>query len=198
MEIVTMPVRDLVPADYNPREEATPGTRLFSDLEASLSRFGLVVPIVWNRRSGTVVGGHQRLRVLVANGVEEVPVSVVDVDETDEKAMNLALNRILGGWVWPRLKGQIVELRGFGEDALLGTGFNKVEVGHIAEFRPKEILPVAGPGAGRRFQGAVQPTTVDTLAGATVAIVCPECGHIFQIGEPEDAEFEEVEEDEDL
>lgn len=185
-----MPVRDLVPADYNPREEATPGTRLFRDLEASLSRFGLVVPIVWNRRSGTVVGGHQRLRVLLANGVEEVPVSVVDVDETDEKAMNLALNRILGGWVWPKMKGQIVELRGFGEDALLGTGFSEIEVGHIAEFRPKEIPAVAGPEAGRKLQGAIQATTVDTLAGATAAIVCPECGHIFQVGEPEEEDVD--------
>lgn len=182
-----MPVRDLVPADYNPREEATPGTRLFSDLEASLSRFGLVVPIVWNRRSGTVVGGHQRLRVLLANGVEEVPVSVVDVDETDEKAMNLALNRILGGWVWPKLKANIVELEGFGQIAFAGTGFNEVEVGHVVGFSPK-ALPAVSPTRHGGGPGTDGPSRgIEDVGGLTA--VCPECGHVFKVGEPEEEDL---------
>ncbi len=53
-----------------------------------------------NARTGRVVGGHQRLKVLQAKGVEATDVVVVDVEEAEEKALNLALNspRISGEW----------------------------------------------------------------------------------------------------
>ena len=57
-----------------------------------MERFGAVQPIIWNERSGYVVGGHQRLKVLRRKKVQEVAVVVVDLDETEEKALNLALN----------------------------------------------------------------------------------------------------------
>ena len=80
---------DLLPAPYNPREishEALAG------LQASVTRFGLVEPIVWNRRTDRVVGGHQRLKVLQQMGQTETQVVVVDLDEIEEKALNVALN----------------------------------------------------------------------------------------------------------
>jgi hypothetical protein len=61
-------------------------------LETSLKRFGYVEPIVWNERSGFVVGGHQRLKVLRKQKRHEVPVVVVDLDDADEKVLNVALN----------------------------------------------------------------------------------------------------------
>jgi DNA modification methylase len=84
-----MKIADLKPAAYNPRkisDEAMKG------LTASVERFGLVQPVIWNRRTERVVGGHQRLKVLVAEGVEEADVIVVDLPESEEKALNLALN----------------------------------------------------------------------------------------------------------
>lgn len=82
-------------AAYNPRdidEEALEG------LKASTGRFGLVQPILWNKRTGNLVGGHQRLKTL---GPDEVTdVVVLDLSLTEEKALNVALNnpKIQGTW----------------------------------------------------------------------------------------------------
>jgi hypothetical protein len=88
-EIRSMTVADLKPAPYNPRRingEALAG------LTRSIQRFGNVQPIVWNQRSGLVVGGHQRLKVLRGNKVKTTEVVVVDLDEKEERALNIALN----------------------------------------------------------------------------------------------------------
>lgn len=80
---------EMQPADYNPREiraEALTG------LQGSIDRFGMLVPIVWNKRSGRIVGGHQRYKVLTAKGVEETDVMVVDMDDNEEVALNITLN----------------------------------------------------------------------------------------------------------
>ena len=89
-------VAELVPAGYNPR---TISPEALAGLGESIGRFGLVQPIIVNARTGRVVGGHQRLKVLEAKGVEATDVVVIDVPEAEEKALNLALNspRISGG-----------------------------------------------------------------------------------------------------
>ncbi|MBA4387660.1 MAG: DNA methylase [Verrucomicrobia bacterium] len=89
LQLETKQIHDLLPAPYNPRQicpEALAGLR------ASVERFGLVEPVVWNRRTGHVVGGHQRLKALQALGETDTPVVVVDLDELEEKALNIALN----------------------------------------------------------------------------------------------------------
>jgi len=97
VRVVRKRIKDLAVADYNPRgitDEAMGG------LSSSIEEFGLVEPLVWNERSGRIVGGHQRLKSLVAAGATEVSVSVVDLDDLREKALNLALNSqaIAGHW----------------------------------------------------------------------------------------------------
>jgi hypothetical protein len=82
-------VADLRPADYNPRT-ITP--EALAGLRASIETWGMVEPIVWNRRSGRVVGGHQRLKALQEAGEETVVVSVVDLSDAEERALNLTLN----------------------------------------------------------------------------------------------------------
>jgi ParB-like chromosome segregation protein Spo0J len=88
-EIVTMAVKNLKAAPYNPRriDDAS-----LAALGKSIDRFGIVEPIIFNRRSGFVVGGHQRLKVLRSKKIVSAPVVVVDLDETEERALNLALN----------------------------------------------------------------------------------------------------------
>ena len=72
MKIITLPVSDLHPADYNPRKDLAPGDKQYEKLARSIETFGYVEPIVWNRTTGNIVGGHQRLKVLVQNGYTEV------------------------------------------------------------------------------------------------------------------------------
>jgi DNA modification methylase len=85
----TAKVDDLVAAPYNPR---TISNEAMSGLKASIKRFGLVQEIVVNRRTGYVVGGHQRIAALKAANVTDVPVVWVDLSDRDEKALNVALN----------------------------------------------------------------------------------------------------------
>jgi ParB-like chromosome segregation protein Spo0J len=85
-------VSELNEAPYNPRRMTEAAK---SGLKASIDRFGMVVPMVWNKRTGNLVGGHQRLAVLKDGGMsgdDEIEVVVVDVDDEKEKALNLALN----------------------------------------------------------------------------------------------------------
>lgn len=99
MKIVKKDVSELDECRYNPRN--------ISDIERkglsnSLDEFGLVLPIVWNERTGNVVGGNQRLNILKERGVKEIDVVVVDLDDVKEKALNLALNN-------PHIQGKFSE-----------------------------------------------------------------------------------------
>ena len=108
LSIMTKLVSDLSPAPYNPRsisEDALTGLR------ASVERFGLVEPIVWNSQTCHVVGGHQRLKVLQALGEVETQVVVVDLPEVEEKALNVALNSpSIAGEFTPELHTLIAEI----------------------------------------------------------------------------------------
>jgi hypothetical protein len=84
-----MKVSQLTPANYNPRKISD---RALQGLQSSIERFGMVEPIVWNQRTGNIVGGHQRLKVLKDKGVEETDVVVVDFDSNEEVALNVTLN----------------------------------------------------------------------------------------------------------
>jgi len=109
LQIETKRVADLDPAPYNPRRispEALDGLR------HSVERFGLVEPIVWNRRTSHVVGGHQRLKVLQRLGETETQVVVVDLPEDEEKALNVALNNpAIAGDFTPELHQLLAEIR---------------------------------------------------------------------------------------
>lgn len=92
LEVRILPLLELKPAPYNPRRPLLPGSPAYNKLKASLVEFGLVEPLVWNETTGHVVGGHARLRILKELGYTEVPVSVVRLSETREKALNVVLN----------------------------------------------------------------------------------------------------------
>jgi ParB-like nuclease domain len=91
-EVRVLPIDRLVPAPYNPRKVLKPTDKAYRKLERSLHQFGLVEPLVWNEQTGHVVGGHARLAILRAMGVTEVPVSVVNLTDAQEKALNVVLN----------------------------------------------------------------------------------------------------------
>ena len=62
-------ITELIPAEYNPRKDLKPGDEEYEKLRKSLEQFGYVEPIIWNSRTGHVVGGHQRLKVLIDMGM---------------------------------------------------------------------------------------------------------------------------------
>lgn len=124
MEFEVKRIADMNRAAYNPRVDLQPEDEEYQAIERSLKRHGLIQPIVWNRRTNTVVSGHQRLTVLEAQGETEVTVSVVDLDDIQEKELNVALNKITGEWDDDKLSVILNEL---GEEAT-DTGFTLPEI----------------------------------------------------------------------
>lgn len=132
MRIEKIKIENLKAAKYNPRKNLQPGDPDYEKLKKSIIEFDYIEPIVWNARSGNVVGGHQRLKILKELGHAEVDVdvSVVDLDENKEKALNLALNKTGGTWDIPMLSEIVESLSQTGMDMDI-TGFSDKEIAEL-------------------------------------------------------------------
>ena len=127
MQIQKVNAARLNPAAYNPRRDLKPGDKDYEKLKRSIEEFGFVEPVVWNGATGNVVGGHQRLKVLLDMGETEIDCVVVNLGPEQEKALNLALNRIQGGWDETKLAEVMADLDASAFDVSL-TGFDAEEV----------------------------------------------------------------------
>lgn len=127
MDIQKIPAARLNPAAYNPRKDLKPGDREYEKLKRSIVEFGYVEPVIWNIQTGNVVGGHQRLKVLVDMGQTEIDCVVVVLDLRREKALNVALNKIQGDWDEEKLASLMAEFDATDFDVSL-TGFEAGEV----------------------------------------------------------------------
>ena len=127
MTIEQKHIDELLPADYNPRKDLKSGDPEYEKLKRSIEQFGYVEPVIWNRTTGRVVGGHQRLKILRDAGHTELECVVVDLSEDKEKALNIALNKISGEWDKDKLALLITDLQGLDFDVSL-TGFDPAEI----------------------------------------------------------------------
>lgn len=128
MQIEKAPIEALNNAKYNPRKDLKPTDAEYIKLKNSVEHFGYVEPVIVNKRNMTVVGGHQRLKVLKDLGYKDIEVVYVDLDDNDEKALNIALNKINGDWDAEKLEDLLrdlslspdydVELTGFSFDEI--------------------------------------------------------------------------------
>lgn len=112
-------------ADYNPRQISDEAKTRLRD---TLKRVGLVQPIVWNKTTGNIVGGHQRLRqldVLEATDSYFLEVARIEVDEVRERELNVLLNNpeVCGDWDLEKL-GDLLHTEGL---ELENTGFDMAE-----------------------------------------------------------------------
>src|SRR5574344_2888163 len=127
MQIEKLKIEQLIPSDYNPRKDLKPGAPEYDTLQRSIEQFGYVEPVIWNKTTGRVVGGHQRLKVLIDMGITDVDCVVVELPEDKEKALNIALNKISGDWDKDKLALLIADLQGADFDVSL-TGFDPAEL----------------------------------------------------------------------
>lgn len=109
LNLQEMNLADLHPAEYNPRVELKPGDPEYERIKRSIETFTYVDPIIVNR-DGTIIGGHQRYNVLLDLGYETADVVVVDKTKDEEKALNIALNKISGEWDEEKLYELLIEL----------------------------------------------------------------------------------------
>lgn len=129
MNIQKIKIESLKPAEYNPRKDLKPEDEEYQKIKKSITEFGYVAPIIINSNM-TVIGGHQRLKVLKELGYTEVECVVVDLDQEKEKALNIALNKISGDWDNDKLEELLAELKQTDIDMDI-TGFSFDEVDEI-------------------------------------------------------------------
>lgn len=172
MTLTRVALRKLSPAAYNPRVRLRPGDTEYEKLSRSIDAFGLVEPIVWNKRTGNIVGGHQRYFILEDRKVKETDVVEVDVSPAEEKALNIALNKISGRWDDDQLAVVLDEL--VSEEAIdeTLTGFDAAEIEKILDdiyTEVEEVQPRA-PSGQRRIEESYQ-----------VIVVCRDEAHQEQV-----------------
>lgn len=129
MEIRKIETSKLIPATYNPRKDLQSKDEEYQKIKRSITEFGFVSPLIINKDM-TVIGGHQRLKVLKELGFTELECIIVDLDKTQEKALNIALNKIQGDWDEEKLEVLLQELKLEDFDTSL-TGFDFDEVDEI-------------------------------------------------------------------
>ena len=115
MQTKRMLLRDIRPAAYNPRKRLEPGEKEYEALKGSIERWGLVDPLVVNARTGNLISGHQRYYILTNLGETETEAVAVDLDERQEKLLNVAMNKE-------------TLLSEFETDEILFTGFSEGEI----------------------------------------------------------------------
>ena len=96
-------IKELISAPYNPRQSTKKQEK---ELSESLKKFGLVEPIIFNKQTGYIVGGHFRVRELKKLGYKEIECVIVNLNENDEKELNIRLNANIGQWDWEMLANE--------------------------------------------------------------------------------------------
>lgn len=103
-------------AHYNPR---TISDEARKKLKANLKRVGLLGGIVWNKTTGNIVSGHQKVSIMdevnrYENGNNDynIKVEVVEMDEKTEKEQNLFMNNrsVQGEFDNDMLKDMLIDI----------------------------------------------------------------------------------------
>lgn len=149
--IQMIPITSIQPAKYNPRRKLKKTDKEYEDIKASMDTFGLVQPLVWNKTSGNLVGGHQRLNIMKKEQPEtdKVQCAVVELDDIEEKRLNIILNK-QGEELWSagKLASLVSELSEQCAD-IWNLGFSEGEI--------DEILKKGKPKAQRDKDDAPAP-----------------------------------------
>lgn len=134
-QMVYVPVSELNPAIWNPREEMPPYE--FEALKKSIKEFGVADPIIVRKADNSIIGGHQRVEAALEMGIEKVPVVYADITEDQAKMLNLALNRISSKDDKDKLTALFVYLSNLGLD-LSSTGYETEEISQLLDFTKED------------------------------------------------------------
>jgi hypothetical protein len=134
MKLVKKKISDLNAAIYNPRK-VTP--KQMAEIEQSITKFGLVEPIIVNTykgRENVIVGGHRRREILVKKGEKFTYCVEVCLNKEDEKELNIRLNKNTGDF----------------DNELLKDFFQKDQLSHwgFEDFETNDIFGDGIPGTG--------------------------------------------------
>ena len=164
-------VDKLIPNPKNPRIDLRPTMPLYEKLKDSLIHHEYVEPIVWNKRTGYIISGHQRLQVMKdiaeekGDALEEVEVIVVDMPENKADTLMVAINKITGMWDNEKLEALFREMP---EDDLKFTGYDDFEIQQLLADDDSHTDFSDDEGEFREFDGNTKTKHV-----------CPKCGYEF-------------------
>ena len=177
MQTETISISKLLPEPKNPRKDLKPGDPEYEKIKGSIKKFGFLDPIIFNTKTKKILGGHQRLKVLVADGAKELhtiqlgayswafsDMELKELTPSEEHAANIALNRIGGEWDTQRLTDLLGELKAENFDISI-TGFDDDEFKRMLQ----EVNPQFNP---------IPEDQVPRL-DERKKVICPECGHEF-------------------
>ncbi|MNW37056.1 ParB-like nuclease domain protein [compost metagenome] len=172
MNIKTIPIDRINAAAYNPRVDLQPGDPEYEKLLRSIEEFGYVEPIVWNERTGNMVGGHQRYKIMVHElGHSELEVSVVNLDDQQERLLNLALNKVSGRWDDEALARLLEELQEAGANLEL-SGFEDGEISRL-------LADFAEPPEDQIGDFTNKELDTSEFDESKFDCKCPRCGFVF-------------------
>lgn len=192
MDICKVKAEKLMPAGYNPRIDLQPDDEEYKNLQKSMDTFGYIEPIIWNEQTGHVVGGHQRLKILLAKGYSEIEVSRINVSEEKEKLINVALNKVSGQWDEDKLEDILRDIQESGNDILL-SGFSQDELDDILkDFENTDFMdffaerseesPPSSPQSGERMQQESPcKDKADAMPEKITQVRCPKCGEWVEV-----------------
>lgn len=169
-----MNIEDLKPNPKNPRKITD---KKLKALKKSLEEFGDLGGIIYNKRTGQLIGGHQRVAAMrlgaisftdenwgwIHNADQRFALRLVDWDEDKEKAANIAANKGAGDWDWPMLTEWFHELDSSNFD--LG----------LTMFSESEIESALG------LKEDKSKDSEKSKSGKKRAVTCPECDCEFEI-----------------
>jgi len=154
MKIQKVKIKDLKPAEYNPRKSSKEQEE---NLRKSLEKFGVVEPVIINKhkdRNNIIIGGHFRIRELKKLGHKEVDCVIVDLPLEEERELNIRLNANAGSWDESLLADH------FNPDDLVDWGLDEFdwdeeEVSEVEndEDNTPVVTLVKCPGCNKVFDG---------------------------------------------
>lgn len=156
------PLDQLKPRDDNPN---VMNDQQRAALDASLSKFGVVQPIV-ALKDGTMVGGHQRRDSELRRGNKTGPVFFIDVGPDAAQELMLALNHVHGDPIKDKLTTLVNSLARSPEGDLTVTGFTAEQIGDLLKplsgvpFKPIVHDPNKRPKTGTNIPRRVKPGDV--------------------------------------
>lgn len=184
MELTKIKIKDIKGAKYNPR---IMNNEEMKKLENSISEFGVVDPIVINLNNNTIIGGHQRFQALQnlnKNETEWNMLKLGDVgwifpdtelkieNDSVEKALNVALNKISGDWDTDKLTELFEEIT---DVDLELTGFDNNEIEELKIIKDIEFYDPDDID----LESIYEDPAIEKQKKKT--IICPHCGEEVEV-----------------
>ncbi len=195
---MALKLKDLKGAKYNPRFISTDK---LEKLQKSINEFGDLSGVVFNKRNGVLVSGHQRVKTIKGQGTKiitekfkdkygtieighievtsekgvlKIPFRIVDWDSRTEKLANIAANAQGGDFDDEKLGKLLAELD-LNAFAIELSGLDTITVTELVKnHKNKEA---GGDESDDEGFDSVDP---DALLDADTKCVCPRCHFEFE------------------